>query len=291
MAQFSPITTQSISQPQENPIDKALGVINNLIQLKSQSTERKFQQGQRSRLLQAQAEEDATNQAVGAMLSGKTPYTQQDVMMLADRVPQNKLNLLMQGATDYVDQTDAMINFTAKLPQLKTLDDFSAAVKATGLDKNTALRMWNEQQQMTKQEQMLNKSLSAGKGAGTNSEGNTNLLVTQANAVLRKKQLRAEGLNYGSYNVYIRGTDAAPRALVNYNGKVYRKTKSGYSKGVDGDPKSFKDIKDKNIADIPEEVRKSLDAAFTDFEDANRAALGKGTDRLSLSFTGTMNAR
>lgn len=288
---YTPLTTQTpMAVANTKGIDDMIGVINSLLEYHKtkadtqwQNQQRDYQSGQQKLTLQNQAKEAETRQTYEAMLTKPKSFTQQDVMSLASTgtLNQSEINRLMPLSSDYVDQTDAMINFSAKLPELQTLDDFSAAVKATGLDKNTAFRMWNEQQQMDKMTAAAAKG--AGKAGGGGQGGEPKLLAGQAEGVNIKKSFRKEGVNLDGYKVYVAGNDASPRMRLNgSDGKAYRFDGTKYYRSKSGKGDDWKEI-DKDKVPTPE--MKSLNKAMEMWQGAGWNAMGKSTSNYESRFS------
>lgn len=288
--QFTPITTVSPTAVNDSgKIDEAISLVQGLLKQRQDSADQKYTNTVRSRTLNAFQEEDRqkemtinqNNNFLGLMQSSEKNF---DTKLLQDKTLNGELSpeqakALMPYANDYVSEDDRVLAFAEGLKQIDTKDPVQLAtlMTNTGVDETTARYYISN---MNKGKAARGGSGGTGSGTGkTDSEAGAKLLEGQAGAINTKKMLRSVGMNYGSHRVKIYGSDLTPNAQVLVNGKNYKKDLNGYYEGKNGKWKRID-----NLSEAKAEIKKSLDAGFSAFQEAHIKAQGKTSGAIRTTF-------
>lgn len=285
--QFTPVTTVSPTTVNDGgKLDEMIGLVQGLIQQRQQSSDQKYQTTVRNRQLQSFAEEDAQKEKIARQKQNfiglsQAPVKDFDTKMLNDAVmneslTQDQAKALLPYAKDYVSDEQRGLMFAEGLQSISPNDPVQLAtlIKNTGVDETTA-RFYLGQ---------LEKGGTGG-GAGTGGgkpepkDGTGQYeLVGQAGGVNIKKLMRGSGMNFGNYRVKIYGPDLAPNAqLIDNDGNVFMKNKNGFYKKVKGGWKKI---------NPEDDVKSSLNEAYTEWEKAHINSQGKKSTAISSPFEG-----
>jgi hypothetical protein len=307
---FTPVTTQQLAPVQKNAeLDGMIEIVQGLIQQRQSSQDRQFTLGQRDRLISGQAKEDEQSAAKTESLTlfneymTKGGHTLKDVENLAitGHLDKNQISAIQTSATDYRSDNMKLSDFSKLLPDIRDEKELADAIAETDVNESTAFRLWKEKQQ---REALLAKAAAdakagSGTGKGKGTEGEGELLVGQAGAENTKQLMRTTGMNFGSYNVMIYGTDLKPEAVLTdtKGSKVrkFKKTADGLY-GLSRDGNTWVKLQRKKNGwsatggNIPgsdtvhNDIIDSLNKGYTEFQDSNIGARGKKADLISEDF-------
>jgi hypothetical protein len=296
---FTPITSGAPQGGGE--IDNLISAIQSIRQMRKQMKEdewqaklRAYQEIQQKRTLLEQGKADDAERSaaeyqgrINSMLTNPQPqggFSLADVDLLATqgKMSKEQYSMLRERASDYVPDSQRLVNFSMMIPNITDEATFASAVQQTGVDFGEAMRLWNESKE--------------GKGSAGNGEPQPKpepkpkaVTVGEAEGKNWKEQYRGAGRTQpNGISVKAYGTDDSPTMVVfRSDGLQIEKKRDKYvavyrENGkrievvltVDGD-KLVGHLPGKNK--IKPEIKDALDKAYAEWETKNIDAKGKST--------------
>jgi hypothetical protein len=297
---FTPITSGAPQGGGE--IDNLISAIQSIRQMRKQMKEdewqaklRAYQEIQQKRTLLEQGKADDAERSaaeyqgrINSMLTNPQPqggFSLADVDLLATqgKMSKEQYSMLRERASDYVPDSQRLVNFSMMIPNITDEATFASAVQQTGVDFGEAMRLWNESKE--------------GKGSAGNGEPQPkpepkpkpepDLLQSQAVAVNTLDKMKTTGLVIDGVKVKAKpgGTkksfETPAVEIKDADGYTWQQTNTGTYVWLDGkwkkaekDGKKYKSTKGRNLT-LSETYSKIIDKGYEELQKAMIEGKGK----------------